>query len=99
MPKWPRSSGPLRKELGRAVFIVAFRHGRAKARSASSRRCPGMTLLSLLAISSSTCGCECHITFDRARRADEGADHLGILDAWRALHTGRNIDAAGAGDA
>ena len=29
----------------------------------------------------------------------KGADHLGILDAGRALDAGGNIDAAGAGDA
>ena len=63
MPKCPRSSGPLRKELGRLRI---------------------------------------HRTINSsldARGADEGADHLGILDAGRALHAGGNIDAAGAGDA
>jgi hypothetical protein len=58
-----------------------------------------MTLLSRLTLSSSTCCRECPISFDRARRADEGADHLGILDARCALYARGNIDAAGARDA
>ena len=40
-----------------------------------------------------------HQLFGGARGADESADHLGILDAGRALDAGGHIDAAGAGDA
>src|ERR1700730_4940232 len=86
MPQCPRSSGPLRKELGRFGFISAFRHGRAKA------------LLSRLPRSSSTCGRERQIILGRALGADKAADLLGILDTGGALVARGHVDAAGAGD-
>src|SRR5712671_8191104 len=57
---------------------------------------PGMTLLSRLAQSSSTCNSECNISFGHTRGANKGADHLGILDARRAFDARGNIDTAGA---
>ena len=39
-----------------------------------------------------------HELFGCARGANKRADHFGVLDARRALHPGRNIDATGAGD-
>src|ERR1700726_470088 len=57
--------------------------------------CPGMTLLARPKQSSSTRCCKCSIIFASACRANEGADHLGVLDAWRAFHARRNIHATG----
>ena len=57
---------------------------------------PGMTLLSRLTRSSTTCNGEGRIMIDRARGANKSTDQLGILDTRRALHARGNIGAAGA---
>src|SRR5258706_6818602 len=60
---------------------------------------PGMTLLSRLAQSSSTCDSACNISFGRTHGANKAADHLRILDAGRAFDARGNIDAAGSRNA
>src|SRR2546430_6480602 len=60
---------------------------------------PGMTLVNEPPLSSETCASESRILFGGARGADKFADHLGILDAGRALDARGDIDAARAGDA
>src|SRR5882724_13174123 len=110
MPKCPRSSGPLRKELGNAELIVAFRHGRARPghprlacfefqQTWMPGTSPGMTTLNGLPRSSTARAGRNRILLSHARGANKGADQLGILDAGRPLHAGVNINAAGARDA
>src|SRR5437773_331187 len=60
---------------------------------------PGMTLLIQPLQSLATCTREDSAAFDGACGADEGADHLDVLDAGRALDARGDIDAAGLRDA
>src|ERR1700730_13571282 len=110
MPKCPVSSGPLRKEFCNFGFIVALRRARAPPPHPRLACCefqqtwmpgtsPGMTTLNALAPSSIPRNDNSGVLLGHSRRANEGADHLGILDAGCALHARGNIDAAGAGDA
>src|SRR5437879_5914912 len=103
MPKWPCSSGPVRKELGRCTLILRetplrYRHPEARLEGcgrgarAISLRGSLRSHLRVTDLRSNTVRYLTEVLRGFPRSVNERADFIGILLSRRAFDAGRNID-------